>query len=169
MLKLSVEIVPDWTSDCLDWNYLLNLPKLPIVSVNLETAVFSDRCLKSSCYQKWREPDSSVVGRCSLLKSGFFFSWDDQSFEPQTVSQLKPSFFLLEKKPRLCLQSAPAHPTEATPNLRRGKVREGKCHTRWIFFHFKGAWFPGGAEFLTSRTFGAISVYLQAHMTVAST
>lgn len=96
-------------------------------------------------------------------------SWDDQFFEPQTVSQLKTSFLLLEKKPCLCLQSAPARPTDATPALHTGKVRERKCRTGLIFSISEGPGFPGGAEFLTSETFGTISVYLQAHITMVST
>lgn len=36
MLKLGVDVLPDWTLDCLDWKYLLNLPRLPIVLVKLK-------------------------------------------------------------------------------------------------------------------------------------
>lgn len=87
------------------------------------------------------------------------------------MSQLKTSFLLPEKKPRPCLQSAAAHPAEAYPAQRAPTQRKGKGQEmshRSDFFSFQGAQFPGGAEVLTSRTFGAIYIYLEAHITLLS-
>lgn len=63
-----------------------------------------------------------------------FFSWDDQSFEPQTVSQLKALLILLEKKPCPGLQSEPARPTE--PSLSHTKsfhMKERDATQDWCF------------------------------------
>lgn len=163
--EINVEIVPDGTSSCLDWNYLLHLPKLPTVWVSLKPefsviSVWNPAVIRSGGKQShpWWERVLCVFD--------FFFSYEgDQSFEPQTMLQLTTSFLLLEKKPCLCLPTTPARLTEATSTLHTGKVRERKCH----FFHFQGAWFPRGAEFCTSKTFRAISIYRQAHIITAST